>query len=211
GVAVAWFAGGDFALAAARLRLGAGDADPYGMLSGSLARGRAGENPTAELAAHAARLKSEAWPFPLIALFLGRGTPRPAVATAKRRREHVDAHFHIAQWHLLRGERRKAKKHFRVVVARCPSALPEYAIGRPELRRRGAWPAWRAGPAGPPVRLRHAQESAQSSSVLPLYYCLYARHAKAELIAGLTECDAAIRLDPTSAAAYLDRGLVWHQ
>ena len=49
--------------------------------------------------------------------------------------DHVEAHFHIGQWHLLHGRLRDAKVSFQVVVARCPHMLPEYAIARAELRR----------------------------------------------------------------------------
>jgi len=120
------------------------DDDAYPMLYRFLARARAGDDAAAELAAHAAQLKNKAWPYPLIELFLGERSPEDAVAAAAEQPQaHIEALFHVAQWHLLRSDLGAAKARLRAVAARCPRQQPEYAIARAELGRlrlRQSWP-----------------------------------------------------------------------
>jgi rhomboid protease GluP len=120
--------------------IGAREAEPYPMLFRYLARARAGEeDAAAELAESAAQLKEHAWPYPLIEMFLGQPLHRDVLASATERpHQHIEAQFCLAQWHLLRGNLDKAKRHLRTVVGRYPPKEPEYALARADLRRLGA-------------------------------------------------------------------------
>src|SRR5262249_9623309 len=101
-----------------------------------LARRRAGEDAAAELAANASQLKSKAWPDPLIELHLGKCTPQEVIEIAAGRpQEHLEAHFQIALWHILRSEPVQARASLRLVAARYPHHLAECAIARAELKR----------------------------------------------------------------------------
>jgi lipoprotein NlpI len=133
---MAWFGDGAFADAAELLRFSERDPDPYVVLYRFLARRRAGEDAAAELAANASQLKSKAWPYPLIELHLGERTPQAVIEIAAGRpQEHLEAHFQIAQWHILRCEPAQARASLRLVAARYPHHLAECTIARADLKR----------------------------------------------------------------------------
>src|SRR5262249_4283868 len=79
----AYFAHGDFARAAADLQrvIEARD-EIYPMIYHYLARERSGQNARAELEANAGRLKSRAWPYPVVELYLGRRQPQAVIDAA---------------------------------------------------------------------------------------------------------------------------------
>ena len=139
-----WFIEGEFALAAELLRFSEIDPDPYAVLYRYQARRRAGEDAAAELAADAAKLKSKAWPYPLIELYLGQRTPQEVIEIAAGQpQEHIEAHFHIGQWHMLRGDFPSAQASLRTVTARYPHYLAECTIARADLKRlRKLVPTW---------------------------------------------------------------------
>jgi lipoprotein NlpI len=135
-IAIEWFAAGDFAAAAQLLRISDEDHDPYPILYRFVARARAGENALAELAAHAEQVRSTNWPYPLIELFLRRRSPEKVMAVAARHPQAaVEAHFFIAQWHLIDCKARAARIELKAALANCPKTLPEYKIARAELKR----------------------------------------------------------------------------
>ena len=133
-----------------------------------------------------------------------RSRPRPI------HRRSREAHFYVGQWHLLRGRQRAAKTSFQAVAAHCPRERPEYAIARAELRQLSAWRARLRRSRDRLARLWATPVDRRFDSQLPLYYCVFPRHAKADLIHALVRRDAAICFEPTSAHLRISRGLVWH-
>ena len=107
--------------------------DAYQAIWLYLARGRDGaRNPKSELAVQAEALGSEDWPFPLLALFLGKATPESVMAGPAR----SEACFYVAQWYLLRKETERARALLRQ-VALSETTMNEHAGALAELRRLG--------------------------------------------------------------------------
>ncbi|HEX5211264.1 MAG TPA: tetratricopeptide repeat protein [Pseudolabrys sp.] len=111
------FAAGDFAAAAA----GFGSAvqkNPamfYSVIMRYVARSRMGEHDTPELRRSAEALERNAWPWPLIGLFLGEVTPDEVRATAKMQavnkdaeRRKCEAAFFLAEYDLMHRRRDEA-------------------------------------------------------------------------------------------------------
>jgi lipoprotein NlpI len=145
GHAVAWehrgyarFYRGDFRDAAADLShaLELGDG-ANAMLFLFLARSRAGEPAAAELAANARRLKTAAWPYALIELHLGRGTPETVLANATDQVQRCQAQFHIGEADILPGKLAEARAALHVAAETCPKTRIEYDAAIAELKRLG--------------------------------------------------------------------------
>jgi lipoprotein NlpI len=117
--------------------------DPYMMLWRYLARGRTGQDGSAELSVGAARLTSKDWPFALIEVYLGRRTPDEIRTAALKPNETCDAAFYIGQWYVLRGNRAEGRSALQAATEICPKNLAEYDVALAELRRLGIVPPGR--------------------------------------------------------------------
>jgi lipoprotein NlpI len=136
----AYFQRGDFAAAAADLAasLRLKPEDAYGALWQHLAAARVDKDAAARaLAANAAALKREAWPYPVIELFLARRSPERTLRAARKPDERCEAVFYIGEWHLLRDERAEAVPHLKDAAATCPKNFIEYTGALAELRQLG--------------------------------------------------------------------------
>jgi len=109
--------------------------DIYSAIWRYLARERAGENGAAELEANAARLKSKDWPYPVIELYLGRGSPAEVLSVASNPDENCDAQFYTGQWHLLQGNSPAAATALHAAAAICPDYTFEHKGALAELKR----------------------------------------------------------------------------
>jgi lipoprotein NlpI len=107
----------------------------YPMLFRYLARARGGANATAELEANASRLKSKAWPYAAIELYLGRRSTEATLDAAGKTAERCEAEFYIGEWHLIRGEREQARPRLQKAIDSCPKGFVEYIAGVAELKR----------------------------------------------------------------------------
>ena len=111
------------------------EADPFAMLVCYLAQARNGNSTKHELARDAGAQTSEAWPFPVVAFFLGALTADGVLAKASGSIQEAEAHFYLGQWHLLRGNHADAAEAFRQAAKVGPSYLVEYVGAIAELRR----------------------------------------------------------------------------
>ena len=106
-----------------------------------LARKRADIPGEKTLAQDAGTSGSGDWPAPIVALYLGRGTPAAVQSAAthldaaRQRTQRCEANYYIGEWHLLRGERDAAAKLLRDAVTTCPQGYIEYEGAVAELAR----------------------------------------------------------------------------
>ncbi len=138
----AHFYRGQFAVAekdfveADRLKL-----DAYAVIWLYLTRARGGSNGQAELANDAKRFTTGDWPEPAIRLFLGRLSPESIMSAAtnpdskSQAEDQCEARFFIAEWHLIRGDKKRAGQLFHEVKQACPKPNPDYYGADAELRR----------------------------------------------------------------------------
>ncbi|MBV8840253.1 MAG: tetratricopeptide repeat protein [Alphaproteobacteria bacterium] len=134
---VRWYLG-EFAKAADDFkRVTASQPDAYAAALAYLALFRSGDakGAKAELAKDLAMLKGGDWPYPVVEMFLGRKTPQAVETVAAKATEKCDAHFYIAQWHLVRGEKAPAAKGLQAAIAGCPKDVAEYRAAEAELKR----------------------------------------------------------------------------
>jgi lipoprotein NlpI len=130
---LAYYYSGNFSGAAADLVHASND--PKAMLWHFLSRGRSGQDGSAELSGNAARLKTKEWPYPLIDFYLGRRKLEEVSAAASSREEKCQTAFYVGQWHLLRGNKVRAKALLQNAVDSCPAHLVEHAGALAELKR----------------------------------------------------------------------------
>ena len=109
--------------------------EPYPMLWRYLARARAGGDGTAELAAAAERLKTKAWPYPVVEFYLGKRSAEDMAAAAAGAEERCEVQFYLGEWRLVRGDRAKAKEALEAAKATCPASFYEYDGAVAELAR----------------------------------------------------------------------------
>jgi PQQ-dependent catabolism-associated CXXCW motif protein len=107
-----------------------------------IARVRAGLVNLEELAANTEKIDRTAWPWPLVALFLGASAPEtvhPAArsfgAESNRDDQVCEADFYLGFHRLANGQRAEAKRLFEAVVTTCPRRNEEYQLGRVEFER----------------------------------------------------------------------------
>ena len=87
------------------------------------------------------RLSLNAWPGPVVLLYLGKGKPEQVLAAAtdadpaKERDQHCKAYFYLAEHALLRGQRAEALDLFREAIATGQTTYIEYAAAQAELGR----------------------------------------------------------------------------
>ena len=75
------------------------------------------------------------WPFPVIKLFLGRGTSEAMVAAVDKPEERCEAQYYLGQWLLLRDDRANSIEALRNAVESCPKNFAEYTGALAELKR----------------------------------------------------------------------------
>ena len=134
-----------FAEAAADLRksLSLEPSHAYVVLWLHLARARLGEDDTQDLADDAALIDPEAWPAPVVTLFLGRATPQQVEEAAARgdaekaRQQRCEADFYLGEAALLRHDVAAARVRLHAARDTCPDDFIEYEGASSELRRLG--------------------------------------------------------------------------
>lgn len=128
---------GEFAAAAADFRRSLQlQNNLYSVLFLYHARTRNGEDALAELKDNASRLKSRAWPYPLIELYLGQRSADDAYRDAKNDEERCEADYHIAASMLI-SDRAGAAKWYRAALEICPKTAIEYEAAKREMNRLG--------------------------------------------------------------------------
>ena len=116
--------------------------DTYAAFWLQLARLRAGQA-AARLKAEAQRLDSDAWPAPIVRLFVGAATPEQVIAAArhpdpKQEREQLcQAYFYAGQRALLQGDKAEAAGRFRAALGTGARNLVEYTAAKVDLQRVG--------------------------------------------------------------------------
>jgi lipoprotein NlpI len=131
----------DFVAAAEDFRI-ATRVDPrngYSLLWRYVADARSGVDDRAGLATGVAAVRED-WPKSLVLLFLGRVEEEAVMAQAAavpvmRPQRECEAHFFIAQRHLLAGDNAGAARLLRVAADRCPTGMVERHAARVELHR----------------------------------------------------------------------------
>ncbi|MES2564576.1 MAG: tetratricopeptide repeat protein [Pseudomonadota bacterium] len=106
-----------------------------------LARKRADIAGEKTLAQDAGMIGGRPWPGPVIALYLGTGTPDSVLRAAthpdslRQRELRCEASFYVAQWHILRSAREPALNLLREAESICPRTFIEREGAVSELRR----------------------------------------------------------------------------
>src|SRR5262245_13300531 len=132
----AYFYKGDFARSAADLSAAnkLGD-DAYSMLWHFLARGRGGGDGTSELSGNVERLKSKAWPYPVIEFYLGRRSLDSMHEASTKPEEKCEAAFYAGEWQLMSGNKPDARTALQTAADTCPKTFYEYNGAVAELKR----------------------------------------------------------------------------
>src|SRR5206468_5678553 len=116
--------------------------EPFVHLLLFIAQARAGEKDQAKgaLAAYAASHQNEAWPRPIVDLFLGQGsaaTVERAAKTAAAEKDgagqRFDADFYLGQWALLSGDEAAAAERLKSVYDSSMREYLEFDIARADL------------------------------------------------------------------------------
>lgn len=131
----------DFVAAAEDFRI-ATRVDPrngYSLLWRYVSDARSGVDDRAGLATGVMAVRED-WPKPLLLLFLGRVEDEAVMAAAAavpvmRPQRECEAHFFIAQRHLLAGDNAGAARLLRVAADNCPAGMVERHAARVERRR----------------------------------------------------------------------------
>ncbi len=141
---IALFLKGDAARAAPDLALSQQlESDPYTALWLFLARSGAKTEGTKELKANTAKLDKKKWPAPVVALYLGKATPESALAAAKdanpktQNDQLCEANFYVAEWYLLKDDRKAATPLLRDAAAHCPAYYIEGYDATAHLKQLG--------------------------------------------------------------------------
>ena len=136
---------GEFPAAIADLLQANGrEASAYDALWLYLARSRGGQDGRNELIFWASRLPRDAWPFPLIELFVGARSGPSALGAAANSDQLCEADFYIGEWLLLHGQDQPAIAGLRRAAGTCPRSFIEKNAADAELDRLAA-----AAPAPP--------------------------------------------------------------
>jgi lipoprotein NlpI len=130
---------GDFAAAETDLRYAVNIAgDPYALLFWYLACCKTGHDVAEELASRARRLNGRQWPYPLVALYLGKTDDDAVRTAAKNADDRSEAEFYIGEWHLHARRRPEAIAALQVAARSCPHWFMEHAAAVIELKRQRA-------------------------------------------------------------------------
>jgi lipoprotein NlpI len=106
-----------------------------------LVRKRAGIDSDELLEQGTADIHGGGWPWPVVALFVGRTDVDSVMAAAtnqdaRRQRDQLcEANFYVAQWRLMRNERDRALALFKTTQSECPRDFMEHEGAVAELRR----------------------------------------------------------------------------
>jgi lipoprotein NlpI len=88
-----------------------------------------------------ADIRGGSWPWPIVALYVGRTDVDSVMAAAtdrdaKRQRDQLcEAAFYVAEWHLVRNERDRALAQLKTAQSECPRDFMEHEGAVAELRR----------------------------------------------------------------------------
>ena len=114
----------------------------YSVIMGYVARSRLGEHDTPELRRNAETLERNAWPWPLLGLFLGEVTPDEVRATATMPainkdalRRKCEAAFFLAEYDLLHRRRDEAVTLMQDAAKSCSSDALERNAAQGEAKR----------------------------------------------------------------------------
>jgi lipoprotein NlpI len=107
-----------------------------------MARKRGGQDDAAELAAAAVRLDRSAWPWPVVALFLGNTTtvdvmrePDKAATQRARADQSCEASFYVGVYASDQGRVADARSLLESAAKNCPPKFAESTAARLELQR----------------------------------------------------------------------------
>ena len=134
---------GDFGVAARDFETLADDkpSDAYRMIWLYLAQARSGAGDVSALTERAGRIKTGAWPGPVIEMLLGESTPAVVldaarqVALDKRAEQECEAYFYLGQYHLIAGNIGEAQRMFQLSVDTGVTNFIEYTGSEAELKR----------------------------------------------------------------------------
>ena len=107
-----------------------------------IARKRAGQDDKQELRTNAANLDRSAWPWPVVAIYLGMSDAaavQPAAAVAPddftRQDQVCEASFYVGEFDMASGSRTAAKPLLQAAVKECPRPFYEFFAATRELAR----------------------------------------------------------------------------
>jgi lipoprotein NlpI len=110
--------------------------DAYAMITLYLAQLRLG-NATAEteFMDNISRLKTKAWPYAIIELYLGVRTPAATLKSASDPEQRCEAQFYIGEWHIVRRRIADARATLKAAIESCPKYSHERLYALAELKR----------------------------------------------------------------------------
>jgi lipoprotein NlpI len=112
---------------------------PYSVIWLAVAEYRRGNPDLAALAKAAARLDTDAWPGPVIRLFLGTATVEDVIAAAANgeasalQNQQCEANFYVAEWWLAKSNAAGAKPLLQLATDKCPRTFIERDAAQIEL------------------------------------------------------------------------------
>jgi lipoprotein NlpI len=118
--------------------------DLYALLWRYFIETRNGNDGRTKLESAVKQLTLDAWPAPVISLYLGELSPKALLDTAtdsnanKQREKKCEAYFYIGQQLLIQGKKNEAVKIFRAAVATNAIDIVEHEGAKVELKRLGS-------------------------------------------------------------------------
>jgi tetratricopeptide (TPR) repeat protein len=106
-----------------------------------MARMRAGQDDSDELASNASKLDQAQWPYPIVRLFLGSLSPETLVAATRSQNESTQrdqvcrAGFYLGVYQAGKSERDLAREWFQLATDTCAKNFREYHAAKIELDR----------------------------------------------------------------------------
>lgn len=104
---------------------------PYSVIWLAVAEYRRGDPDLAALAGMADHLDTDAWPRPIVSLFLGKAAPEDVNAAAAKGdatavlNQQCEANFYIAEWRLTKSDATGAKPLLQAAIDKCPRTFIE--------------------------------------------------------------------------------------
>jgi tetratricopeptide (TPR) repeat protein/RsiW-degrading membrane proteinase PrsW (M82 family) len=184
-----------------------------------LARARAGQNGRDELIFWASRLSRNAWPFPVIEVYLGARSAPSALAVAANPDQLCEADYYIAEWLILQKLEDPATIGLKRAAAVCPKSFIEQNGAVAELKRLASASAAQSGAPLPAPFGAGASAAANGGPQPTRRDPDAARHfdqgatqqAQGKFDEAIAEYRTAIRLDPTHARAHRNLGEILKQ
>lgn len=115
--------------------------DPYNALWVDIVAQRA--NAPSQLSQATAQIDMNAWPAPVIRMFLGQTTPASVLAAAEaadqktKKGEVCEANFYSGEYALRKGSKDEATRLFRLAASQCPRDFLEWNATNAELKTLG--------------------------------------------------------------------------